>query len=103
MVANPEDIRRYTVEFYQLASSVSKAGGNNAANPAGTQNFEQLLDLGASEHPDANDQHVVKIVDWLLTHLSKQRALCVLADVSKLTHLTKPISTVVTLCQMYQF
>ncbi|HAC28497.1 MAG TPA: hypothetical protein DCF82_11880, partial [Marinobacter hydrocarbonoclasticus] len=27
VVANPEDIRRYTVEFYQLASSVSKASG----------------------------------------------------------------------------
>ena len=74
VVANPEDIRRYTVEFYQLASSVSKAGGNNAANPAGTQNFEQLLDLGASEHPDANDQHVVKIVDWLLQYAFDQRA-----------------------------
>lgn len=74
VVANPEDIRRYTVEFYQLASSVSKAGGNNAANPAGAQNFEQLLDLGASEHPDANDQHVVKIVDWLLQYAFDQRA-----------------------------
>ncbi|MEO9586915.1 MAG: ATPase, T2SS/T4P/T4SS family, partial [Marinobacter sp.] len=74
VVANPEDIRRYTVEFYQLASSVSKAGGNNTANPAGAQNFEQLLDLGASEHPDANDQHVVKIVDWLLQYAFDQRA-----------------------------
>ncbi|MDY6839945.1 MAG: ATPase, T2SS/T4P/T4SS family [Pseudomonadota bacterium] len=72
VVANPEDIRRYTVEFYQLANSVSKASHGQGAT--GNQNFEQLLDLGASEHPDANDQHVVKIVDWLLQYAFDQRA-----------------------------
>ena len=74
VVANPEDIRRYTVEFYQLASSVSKASGGQSSGSAGNQNFEQLLDLGASENPDANDQHVVKIVDWLLQYAFEQRA-----------------------------
>ena len=74
VVANPEDIRRYTVEFYQLANSVSKASGSQGPGVAGNQNFEQLLDLGASEHPDANDQHVVKIVDWLLQYAFDQRA-----------------------------
>ena len=74
VVANPEDIRRYTVEFYQLANSVSKASGNRGGTAAGSQNFEQLLDLGASENPDANDQHVVKIVDWLLQYAFDQRA-----------------------------
>ncbi|AOY88142.1 type II secretion system protein E [Marinobacter salinus] len=75
VVANPEDIRRYTVEFYQLASSVSKAGGGQSSSGAGNQNFEQLLDLGtSSENPDANDQHVVKIVDWLLQYAFDQRA-----------------------------
>jgi len=74
VVANPEAIRRYTVEFYQLAASVSKAGGGQAPGPGGSQNFEQLLDLGASENPDANDQHVVKIVDWLLQYAFDQRA-----------------------------
>ncbi|WP_336368500.1 GspE/PulE family protein [Marinobacter sp. C2H3] len=72
VVANPEDIRRYTVEFYQLANSVSKAGGQT--NSVGSQNFEQLLDLGASDNPDANDQHVVRIVDWLLQYAFDQRA-----------------------------
>ena len=72
VVANPEDIRRYTVEFYQLANSVSKASGSQGPGVAGNQNFEQLLDLGASEHPDANDQHVVKIVDWLLQYAFDQ-------------------------------
>ena len=74
VVANPEDIRRYTVELYQLANSVSKASGGQSQGKAGSQNFEQLLDLGANENPDANDQHVVKIVDWLLQYAFDQRA-----------------------------
>ncbi|KEF32791.1 Type II secretory pathway, ATPase PulE/Tfp pilus assembly pathway, ATPase PilB [Marinobacter nitratireducens] len=75
VVANPEDIRRYTVEFYQLANSVSKAGGQQTpGGSAGSQNFEQLLDLGSNENPDANDQHVVRIVDWLLQYAFDQRA-----------------------------
>ncbi|MDY6797964.1 MAG: ATPase, T2SS/T4P/T4SS family [Pseudomonadota bacterium] len=74
VVANPEDIRRFTVEFYQLASSVHKAGGNQGSGPGHTQNFEQLLDLGTGENPDANDQHVVRIVDWLLQYAFEQRA-----------------------------
>ena len=74
VVANPEDIRRYTVEFYQLANSVSKAGSGQSSDGVHSQNFEQLLDLGANENPDANDQHVVKIVDWLLQYAFDQRA-----------------------------
>ncbi|WP_417517579.1 GspE/PulE family protein [Marinobacter sp.] len=75
VVANPEDIRRYSVEFYQLANSVNKASGGQApGNSTGHQNLEQLLDLGASDSPDANDQHVVRIVDWLLQYAFDQRA-----------------------------
>ncbi|MBZ0332952.1 type II secretion system protein E [Marinobacter sp. JH2] len=74
VVANPEAIRRYTVEFYQLAASVSKASGGAKSGPAGNQNLEQLLDLGTSDSADANDQHVVKIVDWLLQYAFEQRA-----------------------------
>lgn len=70
VVANPQDIQRFTVEFYQLANSVAKAGGDSAGQ---THNFEQLLDLGG-DSPDANDQHVVNIVDWLLQYAYEQRA-----------------------------
>ena len=73
VVANPESIRRYTVEFYQLANSVSKAGGQQART-GNIHNFEQLLDLGQGTSHDANDQHVVKIVDWLLQYAFDQRA-----------------------------
>lgn len=71
VVANPASIRRFTVEFYQLANSVSKAGGEDANKHV--QSFEQLLDLGDGK-ADANDQHVVSIVDWLLHYAFEQRA-----------------------------
>jgi general secretion pathway protein E len=75
VVVNPEDLRRYTQEFYQFASSVDEASGGQAKGSLeGHQNFEQLLDLGASDKPEANDQHVVKIVDWLLQYAFDQRA-----------------------------
>ncbi|WP_077528737.1 GspE/PulE family protein [Vreelandella utahensis] len=71
VVANPAAIRRFTVEFYQLANSVSKAGGEDASKHV--QSFEQLLDLSDGK-ADANDQHVVSIVDWLLHYAFEQRA-----------------------------
>lgn len=38
-------------------------------------NFEQLLKLGASDQePDANDAHIVNIVDWLFQYAFQQRA-----------------------------
>ncbi|MFE8073113.1 GspE/PulE family protein [Marinobacteraceae bacterium S3BR75-40.1] len=71
VVTNPADLRRFTIEFYQLANSVHKARSDSGK--AYTQNFEQLLDLGDAK-PDANDQHVVNIVDWLLQYAFDQRA-----------------------------
>ncbi|WP_341937352.1 GspE/PulE family protein [Marinimicrobium sp. C2-29] len=73
VIANPADIERHMVEFYTLARSVNRASGGPGASGAG--NFEQLVDLGSfSEDPEANDQHVVKIVDWLLQYAYDQRA-----------------------------
>ena len=73
VIANPEDIRRFTVEFYELAKSVTKAGAGDGGTGF-TQNFEQMLELGAQGNPDANDQHIVNIVDWLLQYAFDQRA-----------------------------
>lgn len=73
VIASPAAIRRFTVEFYQLASSVSKASGSQSSG-AGGQNFEQLLDLGNQSDFEANDQHVIRIVDWLLQYAFEQRA-----------------------------
>ncbi len=73
VVANPQDIHRYTAEFFALAKSVraaQKAGGN-----AGAASFEQLVELGKNNKQlDANDQGVVQVVDWLWQYAFDQRA-----------------------------
>ncbi|WP_419537228.1 GspE/PulE family protein [Endozoicomonas sp.] len=74
VVANPTDIRRYTVEFYRLAQSVMGANSDDGVNSASLNNFEQMLELGNMKAPDANDQHIVNIVDWLLQYAFEQRA-----------------------------
>ncbi len=74
VIANPLDIARYLVEFYNLARSVKKASqlGNQSA---GLSSFEQLVELGRSNRQfDANDQHIVNIVDWLWQYAFEQRA-----------------------------
>lgn len=74
VVANPTDIQRFTVEFYRLAKSVSGASSTDR-KISGVGNFEQLLNLGASDQePDANDSHIVNIVDWLFQYAFQQRA-----------------------------
>ncbi|HBO95297.1 MAG TPA: type II secretion system protein E, partial [Gammaproteobacteria bacterium] len=72
VITNPADIRRFTLEFYNLARSVKGAAGGKG--PSNVTNFEQLLQLGELTSPDANDQHIVKIVDWLLQYAFDQRA-----------------------------
>ena len=74
VVANPQDVARYLIEFYNLARSVKKAtqlGGQSA----GLSSFEQLVELGRTNRQfDANDQHIVNIVDWLWQYAFEQRA-----------------------------
>jgi general secretion pathway protein E len=73
VVANPQDITRYIAEFFSLAKSVRNAQKNGATN--NQNNFEQLVELGRSgKNVDANDQHVVTIVDWLMQYAFEQRA-----------------------------
>ena len=73
VLVKPDDLRKFTVEFYELAHSVNKAGAQTD-DKGYTQNFEQLLELGNQSNPDANDQHIVNIVDWLLQYAFDQRA-----------------------------
>ena len=74
VVINPVDLTRYTNEFYRLAKSVSGASSHEQ-KISGAGNFEQLLNLGASDkEPDANDSHIVNIVDWLFQYAYQQRA-----------------------------
>lgn len=73
VVSSPADINRYMLEFYTMARSVSQAE-DSGLEVSGIGNFEQLLELGATQSPDANDSHVVNIVDWLLNYAFEQRA-----------------------------
>ena len=72
MVANPADIRRYTAKFYTMARSVNKASAGIISSSL--TNLEQMLQLGQIDHMEANDAHIVNIVDWLLNYAFAQRA-----------------------------
>jgi len=73
VVANPEDVRRYTTEFYALAKSVRAAQKSGEVSAAAS--FEQLVELGRAKGTlDANDQGVVQVVDWLWQYAFDQRA-----------------------------
>jgi general secretion pathway protein E len=74
VIANPLDIERYQVEFYNLAKSI-KGAGQKATGQSGLANFEQLVELGKTDKQlDANDAHVVRVVDWLWQYAFEQRA-----------------------------
>ena len=74
VLANPDDISRYLVEFFNLAKSVKTAAAKGEIN-GGLSSFEQLVELGkANKQFDANDQHIVHIVDWLWQYAFDQRA-----------------------------
>jgi len=74
VLANPVDISRYQVEFFNLAKSVKKAN-QKGEGTSGLSSFEQLVELGkANRTYDANDQHIVNIVDWLWQYAFDQRA-----------------------------
>jgi general secretion pathway protein E len=74
VMANPLEISRYLPEIYNLASSISQANLSKAGQIVGVQNFEQLVELGKDKNLDANEQHVVNIVDWLFKYAFEQRA-----------------------------
>jgi len=74
VVASPLDIKRYLVEFYNLARSV-KSAAKATPGQSGLASFEQLVELGKTNKQfDANDQHIVHIVDWLWQYAFDQRA-----------------------------
>ena len=75
VLANPRELRDYMVEFYSVSRALEGAGSKVAGNmPGNIQNLEQLIELGKSGKVDAEDQHVVSIVDWLLQYAFNQRA-----------------------------
>ena len=75
VLANPRDVERYLREFYGVSRSISGASSKSSvAARSLVNNFEQLTELGAVGEPDANDRHIVHLVDWLLQYAFEQRA-----------------------------
>ncbi|HEX7649216.1 MAG TPA: ATPase, T2SS/T4P/T4SS family, partial [Noviherbaspirillum sp.] len=75
VIANPLDIAQYTAQFFTLAKSIKGANKSTGQDVALRNNFEQLVELGRSDKQlDANDQHIVNIVDWLWQYAFEQRA-----------------------------
>ncbi|MCA1247811.1 GspE/PulE family protein [Massilia sp. MS-15] len=75
VLANPLDIAQYISQFFSLAKSIRDANRHTGQDLAMRSNFEQLVELGKSNKQfDANDQHIVNIVDWLWSYAFEQRA-----------------------------
>jgi general secretion pathway protein E len=74
VIANPEEIARYLLEFYTVSRSVSGAQGDANFAQSNIGNLEAMMELGRAGKLDANDQHIVNIVDWLLQYAFDQRA-----------------------------
>ncbi|CAK0751779.1 general secretion pathway protein E [Gammaproteobacteria bacterium] len=75
VVANPLDIERYRKEFFGVSNSVKGATAEpDDTSWRGMNNLEALVELGKSGTLDANDSHIVHIVDWLLQYAFDQRA-----------------------------
>ena len=75
VVANPLDVNRFLMEFYGVTRSVRKAKDNKDEDGRKIlPNFEQLIELGNAGDVNAEDSHVVRIVDWLLQYAYEQRA-----------------------------
>ncbi len=74
VVSNPVELQRMTEELYRLAASIDMATTGSSSSSVGISNLEQMVELGALKDPEANDQHVVRIVDWLLQYALEQRA-----------------------------
>lgn len=72
VMLNPLQLVRYLAEFYQVTRAI--AGAQGSSIEAAAKGVEALLQLGDMQNPDANDQHVVRIVDWLLQYAFDQRA-----------------------------
>ena len=75
VLASPRDLKSYLVEFYSVSKAMEGAGNKNLGElPGNIQNLEQLIELGKTGKVDAEDQHIVSIVDWLMQYAFNQRA-----------------------------
>jgi general secretion pathway protein E len=73
VITSPQEVERYLIEFYGVSNSLAGAC-KTAEQASGVGNFEQLTQLGKVGEPDANDKHIIHLVDWLLQFAFEQRA-----------------------------
>ncbi len=74
VIVNPKDIERYLVEFYGVSRTIMGAVSDSSHKAiSDLHNFEQLIEVGKAGEPDANDRHIVSLVDWLLQFAFEQR------------------------------
>ena len=75
VLANPGQLKSYLIEFYSVSRAMEGAGNKSLGElPGNIQNLEQLIELGKTGKVDADDQHIVSIVDWLMQYAFSQRA-----------------------------
>ncbi|RKG31052.1 GspE/PulE family protein [Acinetobacter tianfuensis] len=73
VLLSPDQLQRYLVEYYQVSRAVSNSQKSSAYD-RDNKGVEALLQLGDTQNPDANDQHIVKLVDWVLQFAFEQGA-----------------------------
>ncbi len=73
VLINPEQLQRYLVEYYQVSRAVNSSQKISAFD-RDNKGVDALLQLGDAQNPDANDQHIVKLVDWVLQFAFEQGA-----------------------------
>ncbi|MBF7683099.1 type II/IV secretion system protein [Acinetobacter sp. B5B] len=72
VLLSPEQLKRYLAEYYQVSRAVYLS--EKKQQRFDTHSVEALLEIGQSNQPDANDQHIVKLVDWVLEFAFEQGA-----------------------------
>lgn len=75
VLTSPLDLQRLTTEFYQISHSVAGAAVTSEVRESAPGALENPLEIGKdAQLADANDQHVINIVDWLLQYAFEQHA-----------------------------
>ncbi|WP_445346304.1 GspE/PulE family protein [Acinetobacter bohemicus] len=73
VLLSPDQLQRYLVEYYQVSRAVNSSQKASVYD-RDHKGVEALLQLGDTQNPDANDQHIVKLVDWVLQFAFEQGA-----------------------------
>ncbi len=73
VLLSPDQLQRYLIEYYQVSRAVHSSQ-KSSAHDRENKGVEALLQLGDTQNPDANDQHIVKLVDWVLQFAFEQGA-----------------------------